>query len=283
MKNKNTLINKIIPVKISYQNHQLHIKILFINIKINPQRNYLKHLYSFILRKFPHKKQHEKYYNYIIPLGKNCEFSVNFHKHYNFVDSTLFNWSYIEDNNCLLMALKHPELIFEEKNEYNYQNNMWYCSKYKLYFHGRSLPSEMQTNKQTNIEEDFKELKDRIKYLAEKTARIINSDDKKLFVITLHINDFNKDINDLNLIINYLSEISKNFDFLIIIEKNNLSLLSDSIQQNKNIFIRTVNNFAPYYSIHKGFDPISWLKIFQEFKPLHIKKKTKIYKFELLN
>ena len=78
-------------------------------------------------------------------------------------------------------------------------------------------------NNRTNIEEDFKELKDRVKYLTEKTTKIINSENKKLFVITLHISEVDKDIKNLNLIINYLSEICKNFDFLIIIERNNLS------------------------------------------------------------
>ena len=146
MKNKNiyllaksiySFFYKVIPVKISHQNHQLYIKILFIKLKINPQRDYIKHLYSFILTKINIKKTNTKYYHYIIPLGKNCEFSVNFHKYYNFVDSTLFNWCYIENNKYLLDALKHPELIFEGKNEYNPQTNMWYCSKYKMHFHGR--------------------------------------------------------------------------------------------------------------------------------------------------
>ena len=238
-----------------------------------------------ILNLFNFKKSNVKKYDHIISLGYNCEVSYQFFKYYHFVESSLFAWCNTINIDNLIFAINNLDKLITGKLEN--VKPMWKCFNTNIRFHGKAPMKIWTSNEPVNIEiinEDRNELISRISYLKEKFIKTSNDNKKNLYIFkylvtTEKIEDIEKNINDLYLSLN---KIAKNeFDLLIIIEKQKIPTNFQEKFADKNIFIRTVDFFAPEDDVTgKNFDKIGWKKIFDEFKPNFKLKKTKKFKFE---
>lgn len=266
-------------MKIIYKdktNSRLIIDFVLFKLTFKQNKNYFYKIKYFLLKVSFLPAKNKKKYDYIVPVGQNCKYSVHFHRIYKFVDSTLLNWADVTEKDFLCDALANPQLIFSQGCEYWNTRNMWICNKYKISFHARSSLEDLMNEKKEideNLKQkDYSELVSRIKYLTEKTIKIINSDKKKLFVYTFE--HFNPETDFLFTVklYSFFRERSKNFDFLVI-------LYSDSIPEE---FVEFEKNNQNVYvkNIKIAEIDLAWLKIMREFSPNFKKKQTKKLKFE---
>lgn len=264
-------------IKNNKKNKSLDINLGFLKISVK-KKNYLQKIWSYILNKFAFLYPNKKLYDYIVPLGDNCKYSTKFHYFYKFVDSTLFNWAAIIDKNNLEEIIRHPEEIYSQGWEYEKDRNMWICKKYNISFHGRSLPEELFTDgvfDESKKQADFEELRSRLNYLIEKTQKIFASKEKKLFVYTYEENDYDENPDFLRNLYKLMTEISSNFDFLVITHSDRkYESLENLTKELPNFYVRTI--------FHKTKDT-NWSLVNCEFAPKFKKKQTKKRKFELKN
>ncbi len=254
------------------------IKIFNIKISIS-NKDYFSKITSILLKKFNFFFPNKKKYKYIIPIGENCLFSINFNRFHKFVDSTLLNWADVFDYEKIPEILKKPELIYSEGFSYIKERNMYLCKKYNISFHARSYPSEL-LNPDGEIDElkkekEFEELKSRTKYLTQKTQNYINSKDKKLFVFLSDKIKNHSDIQTLDTVFGSLASISENFDILFICisdtENENINLLQ---LKYKNLFVR---------QIKPEKEKLDWVKILCEFSPETKLKQNRKRKYEYMD
>lgn len=230
-----------------------------------------------------------KKYDFVIPIGMNCNFSEAFLKYFRFSDSTFWNWVYAY--NCAetqIQVMDNPSIIFSQGAYY--KDLMWNCQKTNLRFHGRTKHNDLLKKdgslNEDKLQEDLKELNSRIEYLHSKTQNYINSDKKKLFVYTLvakNKSELPNCIESAKTWHKYLSEKSKNFDFLIVCARQYYNTIKNSIQtEQNNIYIRKVkSNYEKEQVLH--LDIIGWADIFKEFRPKKIiKTKNKKLKYDEL-
>lgn len=277
MYNKRKEFRRLIMITKNEKTNSLDISIFKLKISVK-KKNYLRKIYAYFLKKFADVYPVKKYYDYIIPVGDNCKYSQSFHYFHKFVDSTLLNWAEIYEKQYLNDIIKYPENIYTEGFVYDEPRNMWICKKYKVSFHGRSLPQELIVDgvvDETKKQEDYNELCSRLKHLIEKTKRIIAAPEKKLYVYTYEENDFDGDTEFLKDLYNLLTSMSTNFDFLVILKsENKVEALENLAKEIPNFYVRTV--------VPKDHD-VCWAKINCEFTPKFKKKQTKKRKFELID
>lgn len=253
--------------------------IKFFNLKISvKKKNYLRKIYAFCLKKLSFCNPQKRLYDYIVPVGDNCKYSTTFHHFYKFVDSTLLNWAEIYEYKYLNDIIKTPENIYTEGFTYDEQRNMWICNKYKVSFHGRYLPEDLQKDgflDEKKMNEDYEELQSRLHYLIEKTKKIFVSQEKKLFVFTYEEYDYDGNTEFLKNLYNLLNSMSRNFDFLVILKSETKDeALENLSKENPNFFVKRV--------LPNDHD-VCWAKINCEFVPKFKKQQTKKLKYELKN
>lgn len=75
----------------------------------------------------------------IISLGMNCEVSFQIERYVKKLDASLFSWAFIGDDDLFLDALNHLDSIFEGEVSFNQASeNMFFCDRYRIFFHGRT-------------------------------------------------------------------------------------------------------------------------------------------------
>ena len=230
-------------------------------------------------------KKNTKKNEHVITLGYNCEVTYQFFKYHKFIESSLFTWTNTININNLIFAINNLDKIITGQLEN--VKPMWKCFNTNIHFHGKA-PMDIWLNND-NVDEnivngDKKELISRITHLKNKFIYTANDNKENLyifkyFVQSENINDIETNIKNLYY---SLAKIVKNkFDLLIIFEKNKIYSNFQDKFENKNIYIRTVDFFAPEENVTgKICDKKGWKKIFDEFKPNFKLKKTKKFKFE---
>lgn len=202
----------------------------------------------------------------LISLGYNCEVSFRLEDYFGGLDSYLFSWSYEEDRELFLKALKNTDDVFSGNVSLR-DDHMFADETYKIKFHPRyDILSKSGAYTQKNYDEALSELQSRIKHLKEKTKELFASGRKVIFLVKVQDFGEEKNIKYIKALSNVLKEvvISGNFLLVAVLEKKNItkkiSELEDSILR-----IRTVKKFAPVKHTDIWGDVKGWYKILFEF------------------
>ena len=229
-----------------------------------------------------------KKYDDIIPLGYNCSVAYNINRVHKYLESHIFNWTYIADDNLFLDVLSDLNTIFNDGYIYSKDCNMFVCKRTKILFHCKSLSSDIINENEKiykkNIENEFFDLNGRTRYLICKFQKILATSESILFVHSLkpfEIKDLQKKINFINNLYILLKNKTKNCNLLIICEKNVYKDLKNKI--NREIYLREVLKYAPFDDAvnPEKTDIYKYNLIFTEFQPKNKKKSNKKYKYEL--
>ena len=229
-----------------------------------------------IIKKYSHNK-----YDFIVPLGYNCEVAFRFWQVYKFVDSSLFAWTYSHSIKDLIYALNNYNDILT--GEISLPKPLYECQNTHILFHGKENMQEWINNNYNLelIEKDKKELRSRISYLKEKLLKIFESDASKLFIYKISQNDIiNTEINNyIEELYSFLEKNTKNFKLLIVTEekyKSNINI------HKENLILKTVKKYSSDNAVtnkNEG-DFKSWKRIYKEYRPSKIKIIHKKFKFE---
>ena len=217
------------------------------------------------------KRRNKRIYGHIISLGCNCEVSFQFFLKYNFVESSLFAWSYVGECCKLMFALKNMDVLSTKgfKKEFP----MYIDNATGIAFHSKN-------SKDSTEQELLDELNGRIVYLRDKFRKTATDGKKNLYIYKYPSKDFSseKAVNDIKELYAILTELVENdFNLLIISEKQN----KIAIESMENVFIRYVKFYTPDNKVtSKPYDKKHYNKIFSEFKPGFKLEKKKRFKFE---
>ncbi len=166
-------------------------------------------------------------YDELCSLGYNCEVAFRLNdllktecNHY------LFTYSFEHNREKFIECLNNLTDI--QNDEYTYQTHgMFYGSKYQISFHPRNKKEDF-INKDGSInnqivKDNLKELLSRIKYLGEKTYKLIHSDKKTLFIIKIKHTNLNEDKEFIEKLYNFFENNYKNTNYklLCVLGKNN--------------------------------------------------------------
>lgn len=231
-----------------------------------------------------------KKYDYIIPLGRNCEVAVQLKRCFNFVETFPFNWMFIRNYKSFFEILKNDKIMFSKQLVHSRDSNMLYDEASGVNFHCHRSSScfkgltDEEYEKEKLIE--IEELKGRMSYLLEKLHNIQSTNDKILYVITLptmasesvfydtpeSVKEFAAELNSI------LSLTTKNYSLLIVIA-NYDEYYNTEIYPH--VFVRSLKYFSPILRVSsvECSDFEGWNRIFEEFQPKQIKIENKKYKF----
>ncbi len=249
---------------ISIKKENNSIVFRFFNIKLTiKNKNYFSKIFTPIAIKFKLFNVKKKNYKYIVPMGVNCTYSLKFRKHYDFVESYMFNYADIRNQDKYIEALYDIDNIFPNNFEFYEPRTMWLNTKYDILFHGRSAEKDLMDENGNHIEDkvkkDFEELVERMKYLLQKTKDTFNTKEKKLFVYCYQNIKDEETANFSQKLYKYLSEKSENFDFLIIICSYKTFPDINKMQEDyENVYVRQV------FPQTEDYD---WAKTMEEFAP----------------
>lgn len=224
-----------------------------------------------------------KKYDYIIPLGRNCEIGVQLKRYFNFVETFPFNWVFVKNYKSFFEILKNDKMMFSKQLVHRRDSNMLYDEASGVSFHchrpsscfKRLTDEEYEKEKLIEIEE----LKGRISCLLEKLHNVQSTSDKILYVITLPVFDTPESVKEFATELNdILSHTTKNYSLLIVIA-NYGEYYSTEIYPN--VFVRSLKYFSPLLRVGsvECSDFEGWNRIFGEFQPKQIKSENKKYKF----
>ena len=191
-------------------------------------------------------------YDHLISIGMNCETRYQLKQKYGAFDSSLLEWAVVPPQH-LVEVLKNPHLIFSGEIEERRSTNMWHCKVTDITFHGKKMPNELLGSDgkpdETKIAQEKEDTVSRIKYLSDKFIKITHSKETKLYILGIHP-DFCKYKNEeLRIFIQRISEtiqkIAINASLLVITLAENIKILKE-LDNNTNLFIRSIDSFAPY-------------------------------------
>ena len=222
-------------------------------------------------------KKHMKRYAQILMLGRNCEPAYYFFRQFGFIDSNLFAWAYVKEEQ-MISVLNAPSVLLSGKLlPVAGRGGIMQHIPTGFLFHGRS--SDYTTASRDTIQRDIEELQSRLKYLITKFEASLHSSQKKLFILTLESNIHAKEY--LASLYEAIKSRTQNFDLLCIVEEKAQTRQLMSMQDGT-LFIRCIDHFAPGDRVTnlKSGDPEGWKKIFSEFGPATLKKSTRRFKFE---
>lgn len=226
-------------------------------------------------------------YDSVIPLGFNCQLAFNINRVHGYLESNLFNWSFIIDEERYIKALENPDLLFSQGYQYKYDSNMFECLATGVVFHGKNPVDEIKNDDpdiyHNNILREYEDVIGRTKHLSDKFRNLLNSSKRKCFMYVLDVKRIGteKAFNFANSLYKLLKQKTENFDLVIICEEECYNDLANKIEES--IKLRSVRYFAPISATtDKNVTDIKgWNKILNEFKvikPKDVKKKT--YKYE---
>lgn len=210
-------------------------------------------------------------YDYIIPLGRNCEIGIQLKRFYNFVEAFPFNWCAVNNYDGLCEILRNSHVLSENLTHL-VKSNMFLDKSSGLCFHGnkhasffKTIPQELyaiecQKEKETVIS--------RINYLFGKLKRIQNNENKLLYIMTVHSigNDPIYEPNDK--LIKLINSVDcslnryKNYDLLVVISNHKYMF---NIQYSDHIYIKSLRFFSPPFAVDRIelSDIDGWNEIFK--------------------
>lgn len=229
-----------------------------------------------------------RFYDHIISIGMNCEVRYQLKQKYGAFDSSLLEWAVVPPQH-LTEILENPHLIFSGEIEEKRAYNMWHCKVTDITFHGKKTVNELLgldgKPDEAKIAQEKEDTVARIKYLTDKFINVARSEDSKLYILGVHPDFCQYKGQELRAFIQKVSDtiqkVAQNASLLIITLAKNVESLKD-LNNDKNLFIRTINHFAPYNQATSPeyVDLQRGGELFDEFKPRVISMDSKIYKFE---
>ncbi len=212
----------------------------------------------------------------IYSLGMNCEVTYQIERFFGTIDSCLFSWAFVLDDNLFLEAIKNINDIFEHDVHFHMPSaDMFIDEKYQITFHGRTNKQEMFNEEDQIIDmnkynDAIAELTSRIDHLKTKWKKQTSCEDKTVFIKKLWWPDYNAQT-DRKRIISYIEDFYNTFDSItsgdyllcIVIEDSNCSSEIKKLESDR-LWIRTVDFFSPIDNTQFGADDSSWDKILQE-------------------
>lgn len=191
-------------------------------------------------------------YNYLISIGMNCEVRYQLKQKYGAFDSSLLEWAVVPPQH-LIEVLENPHLIFSGEIEEKRAYNMWRCKVTDITFHGKKTVNELLGSDgkpdEMKISQEKEDTISRIKYLSDKFINVAQSEESKLYILGIHPDFCKYKGQELRTLIQKVSDtiqkVAKNASLLIITLAENVEALKD-LNNDKNLFIRTINHFAPY-------------------------------------
>ncbi len=213
-------------------------------------------------------------YDEICSLGYNCEVSMRINNlllkecnHY------IFTYSYEHNRELFLNALDNLTQIY--KSPFSLSGKMLLAEKYQISFHPRKESKLINTNGSINqqiLNECKEELKSRIKYLGEKTVKLLNSDKNILLVLKIKPTDYTHDKKFITDIYNTLIHQfpSGKFTLLCVLARNTYSptdinkfyeLEQQFNKKNSSLKFGIIKYFADDLNTIKGGDISGWLNI----------------------
>jgi hypothetical protein len=229
------------------------------------RKSFVENLFKIIRRKKPLHLYKSKY-DAICSLGYNCEISFRLEDLCVWgIDSYLFSWANIKDNNKFLLAIDNLEDLYSE--EYGLQpNGMALSPKYSIAFHlRRNKYKFLNSDKTINNGElnlALKELQSRLKYLGKKTEKIFS---KKSCAFVIKLKSGQEHYVFLKELYNFISYKmkKKKFKLICVFEAGYKKEELERIKalENDNFVIEIVNEFAADFDTKNTGDIIGWHKI----------------------
>lgn len=230
----------------------------------------------------------ERVYDHLISIGMNCEIRYQLKQKYGAFDSSLLEWAVVPPQH-LIEVLENPHLIFSGEIEEKRAENMWHCKVTDITFHGKKTVNELLGSDgkpdEAKIAQEKEDSIARIRYLTNKFINVARSEDAKLYILGIHPDFCKYKGKELRAFVRKTSEViqktAKNASLLLITLAENVEALKD-LNNDKNLFIRAINHFAPYNSAtNPEYVDLQWGgTVLSEFKPRALKEDTKTYKFE---
>ena len=223
-------------------------------------------------------RKKENKFNHIISLGYNCEVTYRFLKYFKSEESNLFNWTYSYSIKDLTNALNNFDKI--ATGGFMLPNPLWECKNTNIRFHGKANMALYINNTATDeiIENDRKDLIERISYLKNKFLNIARDNSYKLFIYKIRDEELDK-LSVQNLYNALIKIGAENFKLLVVFQEScNVELKSSN-----EIIFRKVKYFAPDDNVtDRKYKTNGWNKIYDEFGLINSawNKKNKKYKFE---
>ena len=231
-----------------------------------------------------------KIYDYMVPLGRNCEIGVQMRRYFNFVESFPYTWAFVKDYDLFFKALENDHLILSGQLIHNKSNNMIFDEASGLNFHGRRQGalfrkfSQDEYDREKIIEID--ELKSRICHQLDKLHKIQQSDSKILYILTTVTPNYENKFYDTPdsarelaaRVENIVSRTTRNFDILIILANYNEHIHA---KISEHTYVRSLKYFSPLTRVSavECSDIDGWNCIFDEFRLSYTKTDDKQYKF----
>lgn len=169
-------------------------------------------------------KLNVKKYENIIMMGENCEPAFQFKRHFDFLESFPYNWCRIHNLEKFLKVFSDEKILWSNGVHHNLKTNMFMDYASEINFHGVRKPKEFnaynEKDLEVQIEREFTDLKERTAHLLDKLHRVWNMNKSQLYVSALRIDDTKRISNFIDSLRNILNERTKNYELLIILNKN---------------------------------------------------------------
>lgn len=225
---------------------------------------------------------HRRRFEQIVILGFNCEPAFRFTCRWGFLDSGLFAWANSVRIGNLVAALRDLGAVGTGAMEYRPSCLMWKCLNSNVFFHGRlSPPPGSPPPGREELAADLEELRSRLAHLREKFLRYAANDASTLFVYKPNPDDladpaFPARLAELTAALDALG--ARNWQLLVVCERRCL----DAMPRLDRVLYRAVTRFNPTSRVteRKLGDPAGWQRIFSEFAPRRILRKSHAFKFE---
>lgn len=236
---------------------------------------------------FLNKNFKRKYYDLIISLGFNCSLAYNINRVHGCLESSLFNWACVGDNEKFLKVLDSTDILFSEGFDYKKDCNMFECTATNIVFHGRSRTKKVK-NKDfkiyyENVKNEYLELISRTDHLKENFKKLLNSDNKKLFLMVLNPTQrytFEERTQFINKTFDILQTKTRNFELVVICTNE----IYEGIKNRTNpaVTLRSMNRIAPIGDAvnPNKTDLWNYNLLLKEYCPLKYKKSNKRYKYQ---
>lgn len=216
-----------------------------------------------------------------VSLGYNCELAFRYFKSNGFVDSGLFQWGNSQTIDRLTYAIEHLELLFA--GEIRGPNPLYQCANTLILQHGKApMGMRGKSSIPIDLESDREELRGRMAYLKKKFVRVLGEGGALVAykMPTAEYLDSSAE-EKLNRLIGALRKLGmRDATFLLVCET---ACKGKSVHLDwSDAKIRYVKAFNPDDRVTDAAlgDPVGWQLIFDEFRPLVMKKQAHKFKFE---
>lgn len=218
-----------------------------------------------------------------VSLGYNCELAFRYFRHNGFVDSGLFQWGYSSSIDQLVYAIEHLDLLFT--GEIRDPRPLYQCANTLILQHGKTSVDTGGSDAAPSlveVEAGREELRGRMAYLKKKFVKTLR-DGGALVAYKVRTSEYLDDSAEekLNRLISALRNLGmKDATFLLVCEQACRVKTVDLDWPDAHIrFVKAFNPDNCVTDSELG-DSVGWQLIFDEFRPLTVKKQKHKFKFE---